>query len=81
MKKALKQEARGPGGGARQRAGRGRPRAARIPAQVKTHHFGLLRKKVAVLKTIRRERELEQGVAMRESRRADKRLQLSNPFW
>ena len=44
--------------------------------EVKAHHFVLLRKKVAMLKTIRRERELEAGIKKRESRQADKAVKL-----
>ncbi len=49
--------------------------------EVKAHHFVLLRKKVAMLKTIRRERELEQGIKKRESRSIDKTLRLNKTFW
>ena len=42
--------------------------------EVKCHQFVVLRKKVAMLKTIRRERELEQGIKKRESRKIDRAL-------
>ena len=49
--------------------------------EVKAHHFALLRKKVAILKTVRRERELEQGVKKRESRAVDRQQRLGLTFW
>ena len=48
---------------------------------MKSHHFVVLRKKVAMLKTIRRERELEQGVKKRESRRTDTMMALGRTYW
>ena len=45
--------------------------------EVKCHQFVVLRKKVAMLKTIRRERELEQGIKKRESRKIDRGLRQS----
>jgi len=48
---------------------------------VKCHQFVVLRKKVAMLKTIRRERELEQGIKKRESRRIDKSKRMISTFW
>lgn len=49
--------------------------------EVKAHHFALLRKKVAILKTVRRERELEQGVKKRESRKVDLLQTQTRTFW
>lgn len=49
--------------------------------EVKSHHFVLLRKKVAVLKTIKRERELAEGIKKRESRKADKEIARGTTFW
>jgi ribosomal protein L29 len=49
--------------------------------EVKAHHFVLLRKKVAMLKTIRRERELEQGVKKRASRSLDTMMALTKTYW
>lgn len=49
--------------------------------EVKCHQFVVLRKKVAMLKTIRREREIEQGIKKRESRSLDKAKRLSSTYW
>eukprot|EP00467_Chlorarachnion_reptans_P024793 CAMPEP_0114510468 /NCGR_PEP_ID=MMETSP0109-20121206/13811_1 /TAXON_ID=29199 /ORGANISM="Chlorarachnion reptans, Strain CCCM449" /LENGTH=130 /DNA_ID=CAMNT_0001689793 /DNA_START=135 /DNA_END=527 /DNA_ORIENTATION=+ len=40
--------------------------------EIKTSDFSLHKKKIAQLKTIQREREIEQGVSIRDSRRAKK---------
>lgn len=49
--------------------------------EVQCHQFVLLKRRVAVLKTIRRERELAEGVTKRESRKEDRKLALSKTFW
>lgn len=49
--------------------------------EVKAHTFALLRRKVAMIKTVRRERELEQGISKRESRKADLTLTRAKTFW
>ena len=49
--------------------------------EVKCHQFVVLRRKVAMLKTLRRQRELEQGVNKRASRKTDKQMQLAKTYW
>jgi hypothetical protein len=48
---------------------------------VKCHQFVLLRRKVAMLKTVRREREIEQGIKKRASRSMDTMMALTKTFW
>ncbi len=49
--------------------------------EVKCHQFVLLRRKVAMLKTVRREREIEQGIKKRASRSMDTMMALTKTFW
>jgi hypothetical protein len=54
-------------------------RAAR--GDYKVSDYRVYKKKVAQLKTIKRERELQENVKPRESRKIDGQLSRANAFW
>jgi len=49
--------------------------------EYKPHHAKFLRRKVAQLKTVVREREVAEGILKRESRKTDKQKQMANMYW
>ena len=49
--------------------------------EVKCHQFVLLKRKVAMLKTVRREREIAEGIKKRQSRATDTMMALSKTYW
>ena len=49
--------------------------------EYKPHHAKFLRRKVAQLKTVVREREVAEGVLKRESKKADKYKRMANMYW
>ena len=49
--------------------------------EVPTYSFKALKHKIAQLKTVRREREIEKGVGIRESRGLDYVMRRDNIFW
>jgi ribosomal protein L29 len=49
--------------------------------EVPTYSFKALKHKIAQLKTVRREREIEKGVGLREARGLDYVMRRDNTFW